>query len=296
MKCGECGAEGEGNYCARCGAPLGAAEAGSCPSCGASVGEEDLYCGACGEPLRERPEKSLTARLPWILSALALLAFAVAIALLVRGQAGPRAQDAPPTGGVLSGGGGRMSGEGPGAVAPPGEGADAARGAEGTDTGATGRGPAGGAGGAEGDMPTASELANMTPRQAGDRLFNRVMRMQASGDTARLAFFARMGLRAYGQVPPAEAGPDLRFHAGLLELARGAPSAAGARADSILQAVPGHLLGLYLAARSADAGGDASAARRWRDSLRAAAARTGLDARPEYRAHGALLEEVTGSG
>lgn len=269
MTCDRCGAEGEGNYCARCGAPLEASGPGHCSACGASVREDDLYCAECGEPLRSKPDRPMTARLPWILSGLALVAFAVAIAFLVRGQASPRAGGAPPTGGVLSGGGGRMAGE---------------------DPSATREAPA------EGGMPGASELAEMSPREAGDRLFNRVMRLRSAGDTAgRAPFFARMGVRAYRRVSAEEAGPDLRFHVGLLQLVQGEVEAARAEADSILAGDPGHLLGLYLATRAAEAAGDEAAASRWRDSLRSAASRTDLDARPEYRAHGSLLEQVAGS-
>ena len=266
MRCEQCGAEGEGNYCARCGAPLEASGPGRCSSCGATTREDDLFCAECGEPLRPKPSKPLTARLPWILSGLALVAFAVAIAVRVPGAAAPRTGDAPPTGSVISGGGGRM---------------------EETD-------PSGAAGEATGGgMPGASELAQMSAREAADRLFNRTMRLQAAGDTAgRAPFFARMGVRAYRRVPAREAGSDLRFHVGLLQLVQGETDAAMAEADSILAAEPGHLLGIDLAARAAEASGDGAAASRWRDSLRSAASRADLEARPEYRAHRSLLEQA----
>lgn len=207
----------------------------------------------------------MTARLPWILSGLALVAFAVSIAFLVRGQASPRTGDDPPTGSVITGGGGRM---------------------EGADPSGSAEAPSGG------EMPDASELAQMAPREAADRLFNRVMRLRSAGDTAgRAPFFARMGVRAYRRVPAEEAGADLRFHVGLLQLVQGNAEAAGAEADSILGEEPGHLLGLYLAARAAEAAGNDRSARTWWDSLRSAASRADLDGRPEYRSHRALLEE-----
>lgn len=270
MRCDRCGAEGEGNYCARCGAPLETRGPGSCPSCGSSVREEDLYCAECGEPLRSRPDRPLVARLPWILSGLALVAFAVAIAYFLQGQASPRTGDAPPTGSVISGGGGRM---------------------EGADPSGPGDGPPGAG------ATSAPDLSGMSAREAGDRLFNRVMRLQSAGDTAgRAPFFARMGVRAYRRVPAADVGPDLRFHVGLLQLVQGEVEAARAEADSILREAPGHLLGLYLAVRAAEAAGDDASAGAWRDSLGSAAARTDLDARPEYRAHRALLEQAVGGG
>lgn len=260
MKCDQCGAEGEGNYCASCGAPLEADPAG-CPACGAPVDEDAYFCTECGEPLRSRPEKSLRDYLPWILSGLALVVFAVALAFFVQDQASTRAPDAPPTGGVISGSGeGGMSGGEAGGAAPGGE-----------------------------EMPSASELAQMPPRQAADRLYNRAMQMQEAG-ADRAPFFAQMAVRAYRQLPPAEVDADVRFHMGLLQLVQGEVTAARAEADSILAEQDGHLLGLLLAARSAGAAGETEEESRWRDSLREATDETDLSSRPEYRAHRDLLE------
>lgn len=266
MECSRCGEEGTGNYCASCGAPLSTREGGHCPSCGAEAGPDDLFCTECGEPLRERPSKSLADYLPWILSGLALVAFAVAIALFVQDQAAPRQAGAPPTGGL-----------------PPREGA------------ADGGGGGGGASGGAAAMPSAGELSDMAPREAANRLFNRAMQLASGEDPeGRAPFFAQMGVRAYQRVPDSEMDADLRFHVGLLQLVRGNVGAARAEADTILSNHPAHLLGLLLKARVEEEAGDSAAAASLRDSLRAAAGRTGLDARPEYRAHGALLEQVLG--
>lgn len=263
MKCEQCGAEGEGNYCARCGAPLQATPPG-CPACGAAADEDAYFCTECGEPLRERPEKSLRDHLPWILSGAALAIFAVALAFLVQELASPRAPDAPPTGGVISG-----SGEG-----------------------GTSGGGAGGSAPGDGAMPSASELARMPPREAADRLYNRAMQMQETG-ADRAPFFAQMAVRAYRRLPPAEVDADVRFHTGLLHLVQGQVPAARAEADSILAEREGHLLGLLLAARSAAAAGETEAEARWRDSLRAAIDDADLTSRPEYRAHRDLLETAS---
>lgn len=267
MKCDQCGAEGDGNYCARCGAPL-EAEPEGCPACGAPADDEDLFCTECGEPLRERPSKSPKAYLPWALSGLALVAFAVAIAFWVQDQAAPRQAGDPPTGGIITG----------------------------SEDG--GGGPAGGMGGQaggsapSGGMPSASELAQMEPREAADRLYNRAMQMQETG-AERAPFFAQMAVRAYRRVPPAQVDADVRFHVGLLQLVRGDVSAARAEADTILSETPGHLLGLLLAARAAGAAGEAEVETRWRDSLRTAIENTDLSSRPEYRAHADLLETAS---
>jgi hypothetical protein len=187
---------------------------------------------------------------------------------MIQGQASPRAQGMPPTGGV---------------IAPQGEGAgDAA--------------PAGAA--AEGAMP---DLSTMTPREAADRLFERSMRLQESGDVERARFFANMAVQAYDAVPPDGIDADARFHLGLLDLLQQDPDAAEAQADAILTSDPDHLLGIMLRARVAEARGDAAAERaayaRFLDLMPAQQARE----LPEYRAHAALLDaeaakarEVTG--
>ncbi len=272
MRCPSCGEEGEGRYCAACGTRMARGDEVVCPSCGSPAAADDLYCTECGEPLRERPRKGPRAYVPWVLAALSLVAFSVAIALWVQERSAPREAGAPPTGSVLSGGGGLMEGRDPGSDGGAADDGGAAR---------------------DGGMPSASELAGMSPREAADRLFNRAMMLADRGGGAdSAAFFARMGVRAYRRVPPAEIDPDLRFHVGLLHLVTGDAGAASAQADTILADEPGHLLGLLLAARAAEARGDAGAAERWRDSLGAVAERTDLEARPAYRAHRELIAEA----
>lgn len=281
MKCPRCGGEGEGRFCARCGTPLAEDAELACPSCGTPAAADALFCTECGEPLRERPPKGARAYLPWVLSGLALAAFAVAIAFWVQSQSGPRAPGAPPTGGVISGGSGMMAGENPQAQGG----------------GAMGGGTEGGGAAGDGGMPTAQELAQMPPREAADRLYNRAMSLREQGDPGdRAAFFARMGVQAYRRVPASQRDADLRFHVGLLHLVQDDAAAAASQADTILAAEADHLLGLLLAARAAEAGGDDAAAERWRDSLAAAARRADLDGRPAYRAHRDLIEEAAGAG
>ena len=265
MKCPRCGEEGDGRFCARCGTALAPDAEVRCPSCGIPAEPEALYCVECGEPLRERTSKGWKGHVPWILSGLALTAFAVAIAFFVQSETSPRRPGDPPTGGVISGGSGMMEGVDP----------SEAR----TEAG--------------GGMPSASELAQMPPREAADRLFNRAMALREEGDPGgRAGFFAQMGVRAYQRVPPDQVDPDLRFHLGLLQIVQGDPAAAAAQADTILAGDADHLLGLLLAARAAGAAGDEAAADRWRDSLAVVAPGADLEARPEYRAHRNLIEEA----
>jgi hypothetical protein len=131
-------------------------------------------------------------------------------------------------------------------------------------------------------------LAELTPREAADRLFNRVMSADERGvqDTAR--FFAPMALQAYRMMGELDA--DARYHVGLLSLVTEDYPAALAQADSLSQAVPGHLYASVLRAQVARGQGDEAAARRaeqaFLDHYDAEVAAN----RPEYGEHPGLLE------
>ena len=202
--------------------------------------------------------KPRSARIPWVTSALGLAAFSVLIAVLVQRGSVERVGEMTMTGGL------------------PGEASAAGGVAAGT----------GGVG-----MPTAEELAAMTPREAADRLFERVMREHEGGDFERAAFFIGMALQAYDAVPPAEVDADLRFHVGLLSLISADSMAARESAEAILAEEPGHLLGLLLASRAAEFAGDAAAAAALRARMREEVAEAGgIPERAEYEAHRTLIE------
>ena len=256
--CARCGTEAAGNFCSQCGAPLTVDAA--CGDCGAAVRPGALYCTECGVPAGAREAKSRSAHIPWVTSAIALAAFSVLIAVLVQRGSVERVGEMTMTGG--------LPGETPADAAP------------------TGSAPAGGAG-----MPSMQELAQMTPREAADRLFERVMREHESGDFERAAFFIGMALQAYDAVPPAEVDADLRFHVGLLSLISADSVAAREAAEAILAEEPRHLLGLLLASRAADFAGDPAAAAAYRSRMREAVADAGgIPERAEYDAHRTLIE------
>jgi hypothetical protein len=104
------------------------------------------------------------------------------------------------------------------------------------------------------------DLARLSPREAADRLFDRVMISREAGKLDSAAFFAPMALRAYAMLDALD--PDARFHIGLLEIAAGNPGGADAQADTLAQAVPTHLYALMLRADAARARGDTAAAER----------------------------------
>jgi uncharacterized membrane-anchored protein len=124
----------------------------------------------------------------------------------------------------------------------------------------------------------------MTPRDAADRLFNRVMTAVSTGDSAQAQQFLPMAVGAYQRVDSLDA--DGRYHVAALHLVGRDFAGARAQADSILAAQPTHLFGLYTAAQASAAMGDTAAARgfyaRFLASYDAELARR----LPEYEEHG----------
>lgn len=133
------------------------------------------------------------------------------------------------------------------------------------------------------------DLAAMTPREAADRLFDRIMRAASAGDTAQALQFVPMALDAYERVEP---DADARYHVGVLHLLAGDPAAARAQAEAILADAPTHLFGLFTAAQAARAAGDTRAAldfyQRFLEHYPAEIARD----LPEYSAHAAGFPEM----
>jgi hypothetical protein len=135
--------------------------------------------------------------------------------------------------------------------------------------------------------PQGIDLSSMSPREAADRLFNRVMSSVAAGDVEQVRTFLPMALQAYAAVDETDA--DLYYHLGELHLVDGDPASARAAAEKILAEQPTHLFGLHTAARARAEQGDAEGAaalyRRFLDSYTAEVARD----LPEYRDHAQAL-------
>jgi tetratricopeptide (TPR) repeat protein len=127
------------------------------------------------------------------------------------------------------------------------------------------------------------DLSSMTPRQAADRLFNRVMVASESGNTADALKFAPMALEAYDNLGGLD--NDARYHVALLHLTEGDIKDARVQADKLRQAVPNHLLGLMLEHQIAERTGDkVGAARAYKDFLAAYDAEI-AKGRDEYQEH-----------
>ena len=141
--------------------------------------------------------------------------------------------------------------------------------------------------GATGQPP---DISNMTPREAADRLYDRIARASEAGDSGQVSFFGPMALQAYDRVQPTDA--DVRLHVGMIQLALNNTAAATAQADSIQRQAGTHLFGPLLKARAAEAAGNTAAARAaWRTFTANydAERRKNL---PEYDQHATMLNDA----
>lgn len=146
-----------------------------------------------------------------------------------------------------------------------------------------GPGPAG--------MPPAGgpvDLSSMTPREAADRLFNRVMTASERGDREEALRFVPMALIAYDELGALD--NDARYHVALIQLVAGDTAKARMHVDSLRKAVPGHLLASMLEHQIAERDGNREGvARAYRTFLAAYDAEIAVG-RTEYQDHRGLID------
>jgi Double zinc ribbon len=151
----------------------------------------------------------------------------------------------------------------------------------GVQTGTVGGGAAG---------TSSVDLASMTPREAADRLFDRVMRAASQGDSAQAQGFLPMAINAYERARPLDA--DGLFHLSLLQQTSLQLDSALATAEEILAADPDHILGLKAAAEvAAEAGRPDEAAAFYRHLLEVYDAQVARGL-PEYEMHSPVMESA----
>ncbi|HEX2191020.1 MAG TPA: hypothetical protein VHG51_19080, partial [Longimicrobiaceae bacterium] len=147
---------------------------------------------------------------------------------------------------------------------------------------------------AAGGGAAAVDLSSMTPREAADRLFNRVMQNVSSGDTVQARTFLPMAIAAYGRV--GELDTDGRYHLAVLHLVGGDAKSARTEAGLILATEPRHLFGLFTAAQAETAAGNTARARELYERFLAAYETERTRDLPEYRDHqqalAPMLEEA----
>lgn len=247
--CPACGAAASGRFCDQCGAAIAAA----CAECGNPLPRGARFCNMCGAAAGATAAAPVAAKpspLPWIVASIAVLALA-AVLLVPRLSRDEAETPAAPG----------STGGGPFAAAAP--------------LGAPQGAPAG--------NPGAVDLSQMTPREAADRLFNRVMTAVSNGDSAQAKQFQPMAVMAYQRVEQLDA--DGRYHLAALHLVGGDWAAARAEADSLLATNPTHLFGLFTAGEAEARRGNRAAARDFYNRFLQAYDAEVAKGLPEYQEH-----------
>jgi hypothetical protein len=131
--------------------------------------------------------------------------------------------------------------------------------------------------------PSSVDLSSMSPREAADRLFNRVMIADEQGNKEEVMQFLPMVLQAYERVPELDA--DAHFHLGLIYSAAGDYASTRKEIDILKQYAPKHLLAMLLEHDAALAEGDTSKAAEIETAFRIAYPTEIVTSRPEYQAH-----------
>ena len=156
-----------------------------------------------------------------------------------------------------------------------------------TDSGPADTGQAAGPVGAlqgGGAMPSAADIAAMSPQEKADRLFNRIMSYASEGKRDSAAIFVPMALQSYDMMAPLDV--HQRYDVGLVAMVGGDLGRAKIEADTILKKNPKDLLGLTLAMRVAEASQNSAAAGDYAKRLVAAEPTERKTTREEYTAHG----------
>lgn len=140
-------------------------------------------------------------------------------------------------------------------------------------------------------IPGLVDLTGLSPREQFGRLFERMMRAGAEGDSVTVANLAPLATAAYARLDSVDT--DTRFHAALIAIQTGNLEGAHALADTLEARDPGHLFGPVLLGALARLEHDSVAYRRALDAFRQRAGRELARAdRPEYREHRDLLNSV----
>ena len=150
--------------------------------------------------------------------------------------------------------------------------------------------PPAAAGGAATGGGAPPDLSAMTPREAADRLFNRVMSAAAREDTDEASAFLPMAIAAYERATPLD--DDGLFHLSLLHRAAAEYEASLTAAESGLAGNPDHLLNLSAAAEASLELGRLEEGRSYYQRMLDAWDREVAAGRAEYEEHSPLLRLI----
>jgi hypothetical protein len=251
--CPACSETATGRFCSNCGAALG--EPLACRECDSVIPVGARFCNSCGAPavpsLAAREEEPAGAAAGGN-TVMPWVITGAAVAILGVVLLYPR-----------------FGGDGQYSYGPP------------VDMAASG---------VMSSSPSAVELAAMPPREAADRLFNRVMQNHAVGDTLQVQAFLPMAIDAYLRVPELDA--DGHYHMGVLYMVANNPEAALAHATQILELDTNHLFGLFVTAQASAALGEREQAKRYYQRVLEAFDAEVARQLPEYREHAPVLEPM----
>jgi predicted Zn-dependent protease len=129
----------------------------------------------------------------------------------------------------------------------------------------------------------------MSPREAADRLFNRVMAASENGNTAEALRFTPMALQAYTILGTLD--NDARYHVAWLHLTAGDTKSAREQIGLLRQNAPNHLLSFILEHDMAERSGNKDTAARAYQAFLAAYAAEIATGRSEYQDHLKTIED-----
>lgn len=211
--CPECNRPATGNFCAHCGANLGGR---FCNQCGTKVSPGAKFCNQCGAEVgggggRSGAHREAAASVFGGHNVAWWIAGAAMFALIVVVGVSMVRPGPGPTPGTTGGGAAAPATTSGGGVAP--------------------------------------DISSMSPIEAANRLYNRVMSAVSAGDSLEAQQFMPMAIAAYQRARPLD--HDGLFHLSMLNRTAGNYEAALAQAHEILEEDPNHLLGRLAAAEAA---------------------------------------------
>jgi hypothetical protein len=247
--CPQCRKPASGNFCQHCGAALGGR---FCNKCGAKLTGAAKFCNKCGAPSAGAPRRAAAEEGASPLSGSNapwwIAGLAMFAIILVVGWNAVK--------------------PGPAQGPVPGM-------------------PGGGAGGNPAEGVSTLDIETMTPREAADRLFERVMTSIEQGDTVDALNFQPMAVGAYERAEPLNM--DGLLHLALLQSITD-PAAGLATAKRMLETEPDHVLGLGAAAQAALALGDSAQAAEYYQRLLDHYATESVRTLEEYQLHETLMQ------
>lgn len=135
-----------------------------------------------------------------------------------------------------------------------------------------------------------TDLSQMSPIEAADRLFNRVMSAASSGDTSQVATFLPMAIQAYDMARPLTT--DGLFHLAQLQNEGLMYADALATAEEALAVNQNHLLNLHAAAEAAMGLGDDAKAQEYLGRILAVYDAEMASGNQDYQMHSRQMPDI----